>query len=74
MGRQSGTRQGKEVRADRPDAKPPRLTVGPIAVMRDRQIVLEEIDPDLISSAELDVLERYFGDLVMQVLDRRSHG
>ncbi|WP_420100739.1 hypothetical protein [Bosea sp. (in: a-proteobacteria)] len=42
--------------------------------MRDRQIVLEEIDPDLISSAELDVLERYFGDLVMQVLDRRSHG
>lgn len=38
--------------------------------MRDRKIVLEYIDPNLIGAAELDAIERYFGDLVMQVFDR----
>lgn len=69
MGRQSGARQGKEVRADGP-GKPPILVVDPLADLRNHEIVLEHIDPDLIGTAELDAIERYFGDLVMQVLDR----
>ena len=70
MGKQSGARQGKEVRADQPAGKPPILVDGPLADLRNHAIVLEHFDPDLIGTAELDAIERYFGDLVMQVLDR----
>ena len=69
VGRQSAKRQGREVWADEP-GKPPRLVVEPLADQRDRQIVLEHIDPDLFGAAELDVIACYFGDLVMQVFDR----
>lgn len=70
MGRQCGARQGKEIRADQPVGKPPMLVDGPLAGLRNHEIVLEHIDSDLIGTAELDAIERYFGDLVMQVLDR----
>jgi len=33
-------------------------------------IILEQIDPFLFGSAELDVLENYFGDVVARVLGR----
>lgn len=69
VGRQSAKRQGKVVWAEEP-GKPSRLVVEPLAEQRDRQIVLERIDSNLFGAAELDVIERYFGDLVMQVFDR----
>lgn len=67
MRRQGGKRQGKEVQADAL-GEPPCLVVDPILALRDRQIVLEHIDPDLIGTAELDAIERYFSDLVMEAL------
>lgn len=36
----------------------------------DREIVLENIDASLVSTAELDALQQYFGDIVMKVLGR----
>ncbi|MFC5506971.1 hypothetical protein [Bosea massiliensis] len=70
MRRQSRNLQGKEDRADELAGQPPRPAIDSIADLRDRKIVLEYIDPDLIGAAELDAIESYFGDLVVQVFDR----
>lgn len=37
-----------------------------------REVILEKIDPADISTAELDVLERYFADVIDAILRRAS--
>jgi len=46
--------------------RPPRSSAG----RTNPDVVIEHIDPRLFGSAELDVLEHSFGDIVARVLGR----
>jgi len=53
-------------RASRMSGRPPRSSAG----RTNPDVVIEHIDPRLFGSAELDVLEHSFGDIVARVLGR----
>ncbi|WP_089174469.1 hypothetical protein [Bosea sp. AS-1] len=71
MGKRGEKGRRKEVRT-RGSGGRPSLSPAFIAgeALPDREIILEKIDAGFIGTEELDALEQYFGDIVMQVLGR----
>lgn len=71
MDRHIGKRRRKEARVQTPVGCPiPSPACAPRDAALDRDVVLESIDPAVISAAELDVIEQFFDDIVMQALGR----
>ena len=71
MGRRGEKGQRQEVRTKGSGGRPSLYpAASPGEALPDREIVLENIDAGFIGTEELDALEQYFGDIVMQVLGR----
>jgi hypothetical protein len=69
--RHIGKRRRKEVRGQAPVGRPsPSPACQPRDTAFDRDIVIENIDPTVISAAELNVIEQFFDDIVMRALGR----
>lgn len=71
MGKRGEKGRRKEVRTRGSGG---RSSLSPAFIARealpDREIILEKIDAGFIGTEELDALEQYFGDIVMQALGR----
>lgn len=71
MGTRGGKERRKEDEARGTRSYPSPSTFAPFGeALPDRRIVLESIDSGLVGTAELDALERYFGDIVVQALSK----
>lgn len=71
MGRRGEKGRRKEARTRGSDS-PPSLYPSAFSAqaLPDREIVLENINAGFVGTEELDALEQYFGDIVMQLLGR----
>lgn len=71
MDRHIGKQRRKEARVQAPVGRPsPSPACAPHDAELARDIALENVDPAVISAAELDVIEQFFDDIVMQALGR----
>lgn len=70
MDRHIGKRRRKEVRGQAPGRPSPSPACKPADAAFDRDVVIENIDPTVISAAELDVIEQFFDDIIMRALGR----
>lgn len=71
MDRHIGKRRRKEARVQAPVGCPsPPPACEPRDIALDRDVIIENIDPTVISVAELDAIEQFFNDIVMQALGR----
>ena len=71
MDRHIGKRRRKEVRAQAPVGRlSPSPACAPPDAAFDRDVIIENLDPAMISAAELDVIEQFFDDIVMRALGR----
>jgi hypothetical protein len=69
--RHIGKRRRKEVRGQALVGRPsPSPSCEPADTAFDRDVVIENINPTVISAAELDVIEQFFDDIVMRALGR----
>ena len=71
MDRYIGQRRRKEARVQAPVGRPsPSPACAPHDAAFDRDVTIENIDPAVIGTTELDAIEQFFDDIVMQALDR----